>query len=150
MSQDKILAKVNTVGKDLKKLQVSFDKRSGQVDKQFIQADKQFIQIDKRFIQIDKRFDKMDKRFDGVDERIGNIDERLDVVAIKVINIEEKLETFATKKEMNRGFDLILNKIDGFLKFYGIVDNETTALKSGYTRLDDRITVVEQKLGLSS
>ncbi|KKQ27419.1 MAG: hypothetical protein US42_C0009G0009 [Candidatus Magasanikbacteria bacterium GW2011_GWC2_37_14] len=72
----------------------------------------------------------------------------LDKILTKVINIEEKLDTFVTKDEMNEKFNLVLNNIDRFVKLHETLDQELSSLRSKYGRLEERLIIVERKLQL--
>jgi len=50
---------------------------------------------------------------------------------------------------MNEKFDLVLNNIDRFVKLHETLDQELSALRSKYSRLEERLVVVEQKLQLA-
>ena len=40
----------------------------------------------------------------------------------------------------------ILGDVDGFIKLHETLDQELSALRSKYSRLEERLTIVEQKL----
>jgi len=76
-------------------------------------------------------------------------DQILNQILTKVISIEDRLDTFVTKDEMNEKFDLVLNNIDRFVKLHETLDQELSALRSKYGRLEERLLVVEQKLQIA-
>lgn len=92
--------------------------------------------------------EEIDKRFDEIDKRFGSLDDQVDSLAIKVVSIEEKLETYATRDEMNEKFDLVLNNIDRFVKLCETLDTELSFLRHKYSRLEERLELVERKLQL--
>lgn len=72
----------------------------------------------------------------------------LDTILVKVINIEEKIGTFATRDEMNEKFGLVLNNIDRFVKLHETLDQELVMLRNKYNRLEERVVVLEQKMAI--
>ena len=75
-----------------------------------------------------------------------NQDQLLDKILTKVINIEERLDTFATKNDLMQMKSEILGNVDRFVKLHETLDTELAALRSKYTRLEERLDVVERKL----
>ena len=73
-------------------------------------------------------------------------DQVLDKILVKVVGIEEKLKDVPTRDEMNEKFGLVLNNIDRFVKLHETLDTELAALRHKYSRLEERLVVVEQKL----
>ena len=73
-------------------------------------------------------------------------DQLLDKILTKVINIEERLDTFATKNDLMQMKSEILGNVDRFVKLHETLDTELAALRSKYTRLEERLDVVERKL----
>jgi len=79
---DNLQYQVNEIKENIKKLDVSMDKRFEQVDKRFEQVDARFVSlqadIDKRFEQVDKRFEHVEKRFQQLDDKLDKLIDRID------------------------------------------------------------------------
>lgn len=63
----------------------------------------------------------------------------------KVVDIEEKM---MTKGEFQTFKTEIYSHIDGFIKLHETLDVELVALRSKYDRLDERLILVEQRVGI--
>lgn len=73
-------------------------------------------------------------------------EEILDKVLIKLINIEEKLENFVTKDDLLQSENRVLGDVDRFIKLHETLDQELASLRNKYSRLEDRLVVLERKL----
>lgn len=77
----------------------------------------------------------------------------LDTILTKVVNIEDSIESIQskmfTKDEAREMKDEIFTHIDGFVKLHQILDMELVALRSKYERLEERLTYVENKVGIA-
>jgi hypothetical protein len=76
-------------------------------------------------------------------------EEILDKILVKVINIEEKMDTFANKEDLIQTKSEILGEVDRFVKLHETLDTELSALRNKYSRLEERLQVVEQKLQIA-
>ena len=76
--------------------------------------------------------------------------EEHDHLVVKVMHIEDRLETFATKDDMHVMKNEIITTIDSFTKRQETFDHELTAMRSSNERLDGRLTLVERKTGLGA
>jgi archaellum component FlaC len=88
--------------------------------------------VDSRLDGIDARLDGIDARLDGIDVRLDGIDVRLvgmdkkvtsgfgevnaviRSMAVAVSRLTERMESTATKSEMQNGFDAINRRLDDF------------------------------------
>lgn len=73
----------------------------------------------------------------------------LDKILVKVVGIEEKLKDFPTREEVDEKFNTILNTVDRFVKLHETLDQELSALRNKYSRLEERLEAVERKLQLA-
>ncbi len=64
--------------------------------------------------------------------------------------LRQELSHFATKEELVQFKDEILSAVDGLVVQYKNFDVELAALRSTTGRHEDRLEVVEKKLGLSA
>ncbi|MFH1314990.1 MAG: hypothetical protein ABIH67_01190 [Candidatus Uhrbacteria bacterium] len=114
--------------------------------------------IDKRIDGVTDQMQGMDKRLSdqvgGIDKRLSNqisgIDNRLDEVAVTTLNIQEEQKTFARKKDLDETKQEIMTGIDGLAKQHKSLDLELVSMRSKNERLEERLVLVEQKVGLSS
>ena len=60
------------------------------------------------------------------------------------------LERFATKEDLFRSQTEVMSSVDRFTKLHETLDLELVAMRGKYERLEERIEIVEQKLGLAS
>ncbi|MBI2551766.1 hypothetical protein HYW17_00490 [Candidatus Uhrbacteria bacterium] len=154
------------------------DQRFEQVDKRFEQVDKRFEQIDERFDAVDQRFDRVDLRFEqlekswetrflelrkdiaiqveGVYKRIDNVEtslgKRIDNVEIGLGNRIDNVETSLGNRIdlVNERIDKLYTAVDGFVVLHRKLEQEFTMLRSKYQRLEERLVLVEQKVGLAA
>ena len=70
----------------------------------------------------------------------------LNTILAKVIHLEYQLEGMVTKDEHTEATDRIMTQIDGFVTHYQTLDQETIMTGSRMDRLEERVSVVEQKL----
>ena len=91
------------------------------------EMDGRFEQVDRSFDQADQRFDQVDQRFDQVDQRLGHVER----------DVQE------TKGDVK----LILNGMDAQVKQVEILKTEQVAIKSGLSRVEKRVDVLEKKAG---
>ena len=62
---------------------------------------------------------------------------------------KEDMQIFV-KDELQNTENRILTSIDRFVKLHETLDQELVALRSKYERLEGRLEIVEQKLGLTA
>jgi len=79
-----------------------------------------------------------------------NEDNILDKILSKVVSIEEELKNKPSREELLAVKSEILGEVDSFVKLHETLDQELSALRNKYPRLEERLVVVEQKLALSS
>jgi len=77
---------------------------------------------------------EMNARFDQVDKRFEHVESRLDHVESDV-------------KETKKDVKLILEGMDSQVKENEILKTEQIAIKSGLTRVEKRVDVLEKKVG---
>ncbi len=73
----------------------------------------------------------------------------LDKILEKVIEIEEQLKEKPSRVELDEKFDVVLGGVDRFVKLHETLDQELSALRSKYSRLEERLIAVERKLQLA-
>ena len=83
--------------------------------------------------------DKVLIKLDTVEDQVGKL-------AIKVVNIEEKLDISATKDDLIGAKDEILGGVARFVKLHETLDQELAALRHKYSRLEERLEIVEKRL----
>ena len=74
----------------------------------------------------------------------------LDKILNKVLDIDARLDSYVTREEFQEGMSNIITTIDRFAKLHETLDQELVALRSKYDRLEDRLEVVESKLGIAA
>ena len=67
----------------------------------------------------------------------------LNKILTKVINIEDKLDSFATQEQVTNATSEVLDDIDRFVKLHETLDHELVALRHKYERLEERIARLE-------
>ncbi len=67
----------------------------------------------------------------------------LNKILTKVVNIEGKLDSFATQEQVTNATSEVLGDIDRFIKLHEILDHELVALRHKYERLEERISRLE-------
>jgi len=72
-----------------------------------------------------------------------------DKILVKVIGIEEQLKNVTTKDDLTETKSEILDEVDGFVKLHETLDQELSALRNKYSRLEERLVIVEQKLQIA-
>lgn len=98
--------------------------------------------------------EKIDSRFDAIDSKLDNHDELLAKLTAHLIEMESYMrENMTTKKELKElkeVEDRITTHIDGFIQMHTKIDVEQAALLGKYHRHEERITVVENQLGIAA
>jgi len=78
------------------------------------------------------------------------MEEILNKILIKVVDMDERIslmeENMVTKNELKEAKGEILGDVDNFVKLHTTVDQELTMLRNKYTRLDDKVVLLEQKM----
>jgi hypothetical protein len=74
----------------------------------------------------------------------------LNKILIKVVDIDERIKTLATKDELNAAHSNIVGTIDHFAKLHETFDHELVATRHRYDLLEERLTLMEQKLDIQS
>lgn len=126
------------------------EKISKQIQEILTVMNKRFKSMDQKFDSIDKRFESIDIRFDSMDKRFDSMDERIDTLAIEVVNINGKLDTFATKDEMKAMESRLMTAIDGNTKQNKDFDAELAAERLQRQRLEGRVDKIEHKIGIAT
>ncbi|MFZ2190551.1 MAG: hypothetical protein WA057_00520 [Candidatus Magasanikiibacteriota bacterium] len=72
-----------------------------------------------------------------------------DKILTKVVGIEEQIKNVPTRDEMNEKFSEVIGEVDSFVKLHETLDQELSALRSKYSRLEERLLVVERKLQIA-
>ena len=72
----------------------------------------------------------------------------LEKILIKVVDIDGRLDTFATKQNLDDAKTEILTMVDRFAKLHETLDHELVSLRSKYERLEERLSLIEQKVGI--
>lgn len=72
-----------------------------------------------------------------------------DKILIEVLDIKEQLKNTSTKDDLMEAKSEILGDVDGFIKLHETLDLALSALRSKYSRLEERLIVVERKLQLA-
>lgn len=66
-----------------------------------------------------------------------------DNVLLRLISLEERVESRASKHDLFAVRDQIMGTLDQFLVRNSEIETEVVALRSGYSRLSSRITKLE-------
>lgn len=70
----------------------------------------------------------------------------LNKILVKVVNIEARLDDFATKRELRDLENRIYGVFDKYTHLFEKYDIEITSLRSGYKRLDQKVDILEKKV----
>ena len=62
---------------------------------------------------------------------------------------DEIVETFQTKLDASASESRIIEHVDRFAKLHETLDQELVMLRSKYNRLEERLDLVEAKLGMT-
>ena len=73
---------------------------------------RRFDTIEERFKTVDERFEAVDERFDAVDKRFDAIDTRFDAVHERFVTLDQRLDGFATKMDLEQMSTEIRNHFD--------------------------------------
>jgi hypothetical protein len=73
-------------------------------------------------------------------------EQTIDRMLARIINMDEKLDSFATREEMMHQFDLVLNNFDRFAKLHETLVQELAVLRYNYRQLEERLAILEKKL----
>ena len=102
---------------------------------------------------IDERLDKVIEEVGGLDKhlsgQIQGIDQRLDEVAVTTLNTQEEQKIFTRKTDLDEAKEEIMTGIDGLAKQNKDLDLELVSMRSKYERLEERLSLVEQKVGMN-
>ncbi len=90
----------------------------------------------------EEKLDKILSKVDGMDNTLNKV--------VKVVEIEEGQKEFATKGDVEQAADTILTEVDHFAKLHETLDHELVSMRSKYERLEERLSLVEQKVGVNS
>ena len=74
--------------------------------------------------------------------------EIMDFLKENMMTRDEAMETFATKSDLVGFRDDIITTVDRFAKLHETLDQELVMSRSKYNRLEERIELVEAKLGM--
>lgn len=88
-------------------------------------------------------------KIDALDAKVSNFESSQDKILIKVLDIDARMESFATKEELNSMKNDVITTVDRFAKLHETLDQELVMLRNRYDRLEERLVVVESKLGLA-
>lgn len=78
-------------------------------------------------------------------------EDKLNRILATVVYLKDKIDNeMATKQEIVAMEDKLLTHIDGFVKLHQTLDQELVSLRHKYDRLEDRIKIVEEKLGVEA
>ena len=99
--------------------------------------------------QIKDMATKEDLKLMATKEDLKKVEGQIDFIVAEVVGMKERMETFATKDQMNEKFDLVLGNIDRFVKLHETLDVELASLRHKYNRLEERIVVVERQLQIA-
>ena len=76
--------------------------------------------------------------------------EIMDFLKENMMTKDEIRTTFQTKSEAQASESRILESVDRFAKLHETLDQELVMLRSKYDRLEERLEVVEAKVGISA
>ena len=76
-------------------------------------------------------------------------EEKLNKILAPVVYLRDKTgNELPTKQEIGVLEDKLLTHIDSFVKLHQTLDQELVSLRHKYDRLEDRVKIVEEKLGV--
>ena len=78
-------------------------------------------------------------------------EEKLNKILATVVYLRDKIDNeLPTKQEIGVLEDKLLTHIDSFVKLHQTLDQELVSLRHKYDRLEDRVKIVEEKLGVGA
>jgi len=80
---------------------------------------------------------------------LQKVEGQIDSVAVEVLNIKEELGNKPNREEVDEKFGTVLNNVDRFVKLHETLDQELAALRNKYSRLEERLNLVERKLQIA-
>ena len=84
-----------------------------------------------------------------VEKGFSGTDARLNTITTAVVHIQDKIDNeMATKQRIVNLEDKLLTHIDGFIKLHQTLDLELVSLRHKYDRLEGRLKIVEDKVGI--
>ncbi len=129
-------------------------------DKLFVNIDKRFYAVDKRFDAVDKRFDAVDKRFDGMEKKLTNLslgqdqlesgqsklEVNQDKIIKKLLEHEEKMDTFVTKQEFGAFREEMLRGQDKMVAILERLDDERVFTNKWIKDIEDKVEISRQDI----
>lgn len=76
-------------------------------------------------------------------------DQILDKILVEIVNIKEQLKDVSTKDDLVVMKNDILGDVDRFVKLHETLDTELASLRNKYSRLEERLELVERKLQIA-
>jgi len=76
------------------------------------------------------------------------LQEALTPIVNKLITVETKVDKCVTRDEFQEFKTTIYSHIDGFTKLHETLDQEFVFLRHKYDKLDERVTRIEQRMGV--
>lgn len=129
----------------LKEHDVRFDEH----DANFVQINRRFDEHDAKFSEHDRRFDKIDTQIEFLAEKVADHDGKLDFLIQKVTEHDTRFDrieaTMATKDDLRK----ITDTLDYLVKLSEKHDQEMLMMSHGMFRMNDRIDVLEKKVGIT-
>lgn len=101
--------------------------------------------------QITKNITKLQTSFAGMQTSFAEMKTQIiTLTGIAVDTRETMKEQMVTKSEFQDGKSELFTHIDGFIKLHETLDLELVAMQKKYTRLEERIQIIEGKLGIAA
>ncbi|HOX61179.1 MAG TPA: hypothetical protein PLV72_04215 [Candidatus Magasanikbacteria bacterium] len=70
----------------------------------------------------------------------------LNNILAKVVSMDSKMDSFATKEHLDERIDSVLTSTDRFVKLHETLDQKLAMLRSKYTRLEERVQSLEERI----
>lgn len=142
----KLINAVENIGADVKTLAT----KVGSLETKFDRLETKVDHLENRFDHLEKKVDKLEDKFDALESKVDRIDTTVNKLVVKVVEMDGRMDTFATKGEYDAKFDEVITMIDGFVNKQTTLDHELVSMRNKNERTDERLTVVEHHLGLAA
>ena len=68
-----------------------------------------------------------------------------DKIIVKLIEMDAKMDSLATKEDLRNQENRIVTTVDGFTKLHETLDHELIAMRNKYDRLEERLAKLEHQ-----
>ena len=157
--EPELIKRLDSIDHKFDRIDGKFDKidqRFDSIDQRFDSVDKKFDVVDQKLSVMDAKFDVVDQRLGAMDEKIGTMDEKMgdfdstqNRVILKLIEIDEKLNTKVSHDEFQQLRNEMLTNFDEQTVILNRLDQERVFAHERTNRIEDDVGRVKKHLHLS-